>query len=157
MFLRPLLVSTRALAFQSRLRLAALPSTSLAACGHRHEVGVTAVVIGGLRGMKVRSAVRKFCEGCSIVRRKGKVYVICSLNPKLKQVFIKIPPFLPLADWVLRSDKVEQPIVFCERFGSRRPLVYCSLVSFTSLGCYNDLLCSSFGYLRPITIPSSIE
>ena len=109
MLLRPLLVSTRALAFQSRLRLAALPSTSFAAGGHRHEVGVTSVVIGGLRGMKVRSAVRKFCEGCSIVRRKGKMYVLCSLNPKHKQVFTKIHPFLPLADRVLRSDKAEQP------------------------------------------------
>lgn len=39
-----------------------------------------------LRGMKVRSAVRKFCDSCSIVKRKGKVYVICSANPKHKQV-----------------------------------------------------------------------
>jgi len=93
MLLRPLLVSTRGLSFQSRLRLAALPSTSLAACGHRHEVGVAASVALGLRGMKVRSAVRKFCEGCSIVRRKGKVYVICSLNPKHKQVFIRVAYF----------------------------------------------------------------
>ncbi|KIM28412.1 hypothetical protein M408DRAFT_329478 [Serendipita vermifera MAFF 305830] len=38
-----------------------------------------------VRGMKVRSAVRKFCESCSIVKRKGKIYVICSANPKHKQ------------------------------------------------------------------------
>lgn len=38
------------------------------------------------RGMKVRSAVRKFCDSCSIVKRKGKLYVICSANPKHKQV-----------------------------------------------------------------------
>ncbi|KAG8804757.1 hypothetical protein FRC16_000011 [Serendipita sp. 398] len=37
------------------------------------------------RGMKVRSAVRKFCESCSVVKRKGRVYVICSANPKHKQ------------------------------------------------------------------------
>jgi len=97
MLLRPLLASTRARSFQSRVRLAALPSTSLAACGHRHQVEASAAVAGGSRGMKVRSAVRKFCEGCSIVRRKGKVYVICSLNPKHKQVFIKIVPFRPIA------------------------------------------------------------
>jgi len=99
MLLRPLLASsTRALSFHSRVRLAAfaLPSTSVATCGHRHEVGAAAAAVAGglgLRGMKVRSAVRKFCEGCSIVRRKGKVYVICSLNPKHKQVFIKVTPF----------------------------------------------------------------
>ena len=115
MLLRPLLVSTRGLSFQSRLRLAALPSTSLAACGHRHEVGVAASVALGLRGMKVRSAVRKFCEGCSIVRRKGKVYVICSLNPKHKQVFIRIASFRPLVDWVFCSDKVEQPVIPASR------------------------------------------
>ena len=88
---RLLLASTpRALSFQSsRIRLAAVPLTSVTACGHCHEVRAAgAAVTGGLRGMKVRSAVRKFCEGCSIVRRKGKVYVICSLNPKHKQVFI---------------------------------------------------------------------
>ena len=111
MLLRSLLASTRALSFQSRPRLAALPSTSLAACGHRHGVGAAATAVGGLREMKVRSAVRKFCEGCSIVRRKGKVYVICSLNPKHKQVFIKVFPFRPFADRVLRSDKVELPVV----------------------------------------------
>lgn len=34
--------------------------------------------------MKVRSSVRRICENCKIVRRKGYVYVICS-NPKHKQ------------------------------------------------------------------------
>src|SRR5260370_21002756 len=99
MLLRLLLASTRALSFHSRLRLPALPalhSTWLAACGRRYEVGPAAAVAGGVRGMKVRSAVRKFCEGCSIVRRKGKIYVICSLNPKHKQVFIIIPTFLAI-------------------------------------------------------------
>ncbi|KAH7127029.1 ribosomal protein L36-domain-containing protein [Dendryphion nanum] len=39
------------------------------------------------RGMKVRSSVKKLCEGCKSVRRKkGKyVYIICSKNPKHKQ------------------------------------------------------------------------
>ena len=36
--------------------------------------------------MKVRSAVKKYCEGCSIVKRKGTVFVICSKEPKHKQV-----------------------------------------------------------------------
>lgn len=39
------------------------------------------------RGMKVRSSVKKLCDGCKSVRRKkGKyVYIICSKNPKHKQ------------------------------------------------------------------------
>jgi large subunit ribosomal protein L36 len=34
--------------------------------------------------MKVRASVRKMCENCRIIRRKGKLMVICS-NPKHKQ------------------------------------------------------------------------
>lgn len=35
--------------------------------------------------MKVRPSVKKMCEGCKIIRRKGVVRVICSRNPKHKQ------------------------------------------------------------------------
>ncbi|ACV61263.1 ribosomal protein L36 [Desulfofarcimen acetoxidans DSM 771] len=35
--------------------------------------------------MKVRSSVKAICEKCKIIRRKGKVMVICD-NPKHKQV-----------------------------------------------------------------------
>ncbi|MBI4436988.1 MAG: 50S ribosomal protein L36 [Candidatus Omnitrophica bacterium] len=34
--------------------------------------------------MKVRSSVRRMCDKCKIVKRKGVVRVICS-NPKHKQ------------------------------------------------------------------------
>ncbi|MBN2190356.1 50S ribosomal protein L36 [bacterium] len=34
--------------------------------------------------MKVRSAVKRRCEKCKIVRRKGVVHVICT-NPKHRQ------------------------------------------------------------------------
>ncbi|MGD8744161.1 MAG: 50S ribosomal protein L36 [Candidatus Woesebacteria bacterium] len=34
--------------------------------------------------MKVRSSVKKLCKNCKIVRRRGKVYVICT-NPRHKQ------------------------------------------------------------------------
>ena len=34
--------------------------------------------------MKVRPSVKKMCAKCKIVRRKGRVYVICE-NPKHKQ------------------------------------------------------------------------
>ncbi len=34
--------------------------------------------------MKVRSSVKRICDQCKIIRRKGVVYVICK-NPKHKQ------------------------------------------------------------------------
>lgn len=34
--------------------------------------------------MKVRASVKKRCAKCKIVRRKGRVYVICE-NPKHRQ------------------------------------------------------------------------
>ncbi|MBI2624696.1 50S ribosomal protein L36 [Candidatus Parcubacteria bacterium] len=34
--------------------------------------------------MKVRASVKKMCMQCKIVRRKGRVYVICT-DPKHKQ------------------------------------------------------------------------
>jgi large subunit ribosomal protein L36 len=34
--------------------------------------------------MKVRASVRKMCDRCKIIRRKGVVRVICE-NPKHKQ------------------------------------------------------------------------
>ncbi len=35
--------------------------------------------------MKVRSSIRRICEDCRIIRRHGKVRVICK-NPRHKQV-----------------------------------------------------------------------
>lgn len=34
--------------------------------------------------MKVKPSVKKMCEKCKIVKRNGKIYVICK-NPKHKQ------------------------------------------------------------------------
>lgn len=34
--------------------------------------------------MKVRASVRKMCDKCRLIRRKGKILIICS-NPKHKQ------------------------------------------------------------------------
>ncbi len=34
--------------------------------------------------MKIRSSVKRICEHCKIVRRRGKVYVICE-KPRHKQ------------------------------------------------------------------------
>lgn len=38
----------------------------------------------GNKTMKVRASVKKICAKCKIVKRRGKVYVICS-TPKHKQ------------------------------------------------------------------------
>lgn len=35
--------------------------------------------------MKVRASVKKMCANCQIVRRKGRLYVICKTNPRCKQ------------------------------------------------------------------------
>ncbi|MCX7395583.1 MAG: 50S ribosomal protein L36 [Planctomycetales bacterium] len=35
--------------------------------------------------MKVRSSIRRICEGCKVVRRDGRLYVICALNARHKQ------------------------------------------------------------------------
>jgi large subunit ribosomal protein L36 len=35
-------------------------------------------------GMKVRASVKKMCEKCRVIRRRGRVMVICA-NPKHKQ------------------------------------------------------------------------
>ncbi|KAL4910935.1 hypothetical protein BDW74DRAFT_142108 [Aspergillus multicolor] len=48
--------------------------------------GATAVrQVEQVRGMKTRSSVKRLCEGCKPVRRKNRVYIICSKNPKHKQ------------------------------------------------------------------------
>ena len=36
--------------------------------------------------MKVKASIKKRSEDCKIVKRKGKLYVICKKNPKFKQV-----------------------------------------------------------------------
>ncbi|KAJ5810285.1 uncharacterized protein N7503_002503 [Penicillium pulvis] len=38
-----------------------------------------------IRGMKTRSSVKRLCDGCKPVRRKNRVFIICSKNAKHKQ------------------------------------------------------------------------
>jgi large subunit ribosomal protein L36 len=35
--------------------------------------------------MKVRASVKKMCENCRVIKRRGIVRVICKKNPKHKQ------------------------------------------------------------------------
>jgi large subunit ribosomal protein L36 len=36
------------------------------------------------KAMKVRSSVKRICENCKLVKRQGRLYVICT-NPRHKQ------------------------------------------------------------------------
>ena len=38
------------------------------------------------RVMKVRASVKRICNQCQVIRRHGKVRVICKADPKHKQV-----------------------------------------------------------------------
>lgn len=78
--LRALLASARPLL--SRVRPASLPHTHL---HHAHHALPSANTVIS-RGMKVRASVKTMCDGCSVVKRKGRIYIICSKNPKHKQV-----------------------------------------------------------------------
>ncbi|PWY86086.1 hypothetical protein BO70DRAFT_360894 [Aspergillus heteromorphus CBS 117.55] len=49
------------------------------------SVGTTLRQVEQIRGMKTRSSVKRLCDGCKPVRRKNRVYIICSKNPKHKQ------------------------------------------------------------------------
>lgn len=35
--------------------------------------------------MRVKSSIKKNCRDCMIVKRRGRLYVICKKNPKHKQ------------------------------------------------------------------------
>lgn len=35
--------------------------------------------------MKVQASVKKICEYCKVVRRRGRILIICKKNPKHKQ------------------------------------------------------------------------
>lgn len=83
--LRALLASGRPLL--TRARLAALPGIPHHLHLHPHAIPSAAVAAPALtRGMKVRASVKPMCDGCSVVKRKGRIYVLCSKNPKHKQV-----------------------------------------------------------------------
>ena len=76
--LRALLSSSRPLLSRAKLpRFSSIP--------HLHHVTPPAPIFLN-RGMKVRSSVKIMCDGCNVVRRKGRVYILCTKNPRHKQV-----------------------------------------------------------------------
>lgn len=84
--LRALLASSRPLV--ARIRAATFPHPH----AHHHlfkfpqSSNVQTPILS--RGMKVRSSVKIMCDGCNIVKRKGRIYVVCSKSPKHKQVWL---------------------------------------------------------------------
>ncbi len=48
----------------------------------RHITGISR---SGEKVMKVRASVKKICDKCKVVKRKGVVRIICSANPRHKQ------------------------------------------------------------------------
>jgi large subunit ribosomal protein L36 len=84
--LRALLSSSRPLL--SRARLA--PFQSVHPHPSHHHAIITPLLPAAApflaRSMKVRSSVKIMCDGCNVVRRKGRVYILCSKNPRHKQV-----------------------------------------------------------------------
>lgn len=96
--LRALLQSTRPLLTRVRQPTAQLPVNCVHPHPHTHTHPTQSLML--TRGMKVRSSVKVMCDGCSVVRRKGRVYILCSKNPKHKQV--RPVPF-DLRDLLTRS------------------------------------------------------
>jgi len=33
--------------------------------------------------MRVRSAIKKLCDSCKVVKRRGKLYIVCKASPKV--------------------------------------------------------------------------
>ncbi|KIH87677.1 ribosomal protein l36 [Sporothrix brasiliensis 5110] len=74
-------------------------AASASTCQHKHTPGNTHAHTHAaghgrrqqVRGMKVHSSVKKRCEHCKVVRRKGGkrhngyMYIVCSANPRHKQ------------------------------------------------------------------------
>lgn len=46
---------------------------------------VRGAVNNGCTVMKVKASVKRICDGCKVIRRKGVVRVICSKDPRHKQ------------------------------------------------------------------------
>ncbi|KAH8997273.1 ribosomal protein L36-domain-containing protein [Lactarius akahatsu] len=73
-----------ALLSSSRPLLSRVKLPQLSSIPHLHNV-TPPTSISLSRGMKVRSSVKIMCDGCNVVRRKGRVYILCTKNPRHKQ------------------------------------------------------------------------
>ncbi|KAH7420304.1 hypothetical protein KP509_13G001100 [Ceratopteris richardii] len=58
---------------------------SLSPFDHIRSQGSSPFLLLRRRKMKVRSSVKRLCEFCRVVKRRGRIYVLCKSNPKHKQ------------------------------------------------------------------------
>lgn len=63
------------------------------------------------RGYKVRSSVKKLCDSCYTVRRKGLLYIQCSRNPRHKQVRASFRTHHSCSLWFTEAGMKDGPIV----------------------------------------------
>jgi large subunit ribosomal protein L36 len=98
---------------QTQSLSSALQKLSIKPASHATKLVSTQQV----RGMKVRSSVKKLCDGCKSVRRKGGkyVYIICSKNPKHKQRYVEGSRFAIAKAWLT------------ERCGTGKDRSHCTL------------------------------
>ena len=61
-----------------------MTSTRAASPGERSKLKRSNLRKEWYRYMKVKPSVKKICEKCKIIKRKGRIMVICE-NPKHKQ------------------------------------------------------------------------
>lgn len=52
--------------------------------GRPEQRGIVEFQLEGKENMKVRASVKKICEHCKLVKRKGVIRVVCK-NPRHKQ------------------------------------------------------------------------
>lgn len=96
--------------------------------------------------MKVRSSVKKMCEFCRTIKRRGRVYVLCTANPKHKQrqgmsTFAHEGPLPPVY--------ASHSLFLCFFFVSCRSLQTCALVTHMWL-CFMGLQLASDLYLASL-------
>uniref|UniRef100_A0A7S4PBU5 Ribosomal protein n=1 Tax=Paramoeba aestuarina TaxID=180227 RepID=A0A7S4PBU5_9EUKA len=60
--------------------------------------------------MRYRSSVKKICESCHMVRRKGRLRVVCKANPRHKQAQIVRSP---QKRWLSTSSLLSSPPSSC--------------------------------------------
>ena len=53
--------------------------------GRRGFLSATTVHWEAVEVMKVRASVKKICDKCKVIKRKGVVRIICAANPRHKQ------------------------------------------------------------------------
>ncbi len=68
-------------AIQHKALLSSTDQPCSSACLQRSHCVDHLGVPGG--NMRVRSAIKKLCDSCKVVKRRGKLYIVCKASPKV--------------------------------------------------------------------------